>query len=140
MSDLKIAIVGAGFAARVIHLPGYAGAGQPVAAICDLDEKIARTQAEQHNIPQVYTDWREMLEQERPDVVGVCLPNVLHHAGSMRALGAGCVCARGRRSGHVFAGILAAVCSRVVGLVFLFRAGGFLPDLDPYFRWIGGPG
>jgi len=26
-----------------------------------------------------------------------------------------------------------------VGLVFLFRAGGFLPDLDPYFRWIGGP-
>ncbi len=25
------------------------------------------------------------------------------------------------------------------GLVFLFHAGGFLPDLDPYFRWIGGP-
>ena len=89
MSDLKVAIVGAGFAARVVHLPGYAGAGQPVAAICDLDETIARTQADQHNIPQVYTDWREMLEQERPDVVSVCLPNVLHHEVSIGALEAG---------------------------------------------------
>ena len=53
---------------------------------------------------------------------------------------AGFVSSRRRQWIYVFAGLLAAVFSLVVGLVFLFRAGGFLPDLDPYFRWIGGPG
>ena len=33
---LKVAVVGAGFAGRVVHLPGYEGAGQPVNAICDV--------------------------------------------------------------------------------------------------------
>jgi hypothetical protein len=52
---------------------------------------------------------------------------------------AGFVSSRRRQEVYVFAGLLAAVFSLVVGLVFLFRAGGFLPDLDPYFRWLGGP-
>ena len=34
MSELKIAIVGAGFVARIVHLPGYAGVRQPVSAKC----------------------------------------------------------------------------------------------------------
>ena len=55
------------------------------------------------------------------------------------ATAAGFVSSRRRQWIYVFAGLLAAVFSLVVGLVFLFRAGGFLPDLDPYFRWIGGP-
>ncbi|MDP2674541.1 MAG: hypothetical protein Q8Q00_06515 [Dehalococcoidia bacterium] len=52
---------------------------------------------------------------------------------------AGFVSSRRRQEIYVFAGVLAAVFSLVVGLVFLFRAGGFLPELDQYFRWIGGP-
>ncbi len=56
------------------------------------------------------------------------------------ATAAGFVSSRRRQGIYVFAGLLAAVFSLIVGLVFLFRAGGFLPDLDPYFRWIGGPG
>ena len=55
------------------------------------------------------------------------------------ATAAGFVSSRRRQWIYVLAGFLAAVFSLVVGLVFLFRAGGFLPDLDPYFRWIGGP-
>ena len=79
MSDLKVAIVGAGFAARIVHLPGYKGAGQPVSAICDLAQDVAQQVADSFSIPNVYGDWREMLEKERPDVVSVCLPNALHH-------------------------------------------------------------
>ncbi len=56
------------------------------------------------------------------------------------ATAAGFVSSRRRQWIYVFAGLLAAVFSLVVGLVFLFRASGFLPDLDSYFRWIGGPG
>jgi predicted dehydrogenase len=89
MSDLKIAIVGAGFAARVVHLPGYSGVQQPVAAICDLDRERAQALADQYGIPSVYTEWRELLERERPDVVSVCLPNVLHHEITIAALESG---------------------------------------------------
>ena len=52
---------------------------------------------------------------------------------------AGFVSSRRRQGVYVAAGLLAAVFSLVVGVVFLTRAGGFLPELDPLFRWIGGP-
>ena len=52
---------------------------------------------------------------------------------------AGFVSSRRRQEIYVSAGMLAAVFSLVVGVVFLFHAGGLLPELDQYFRWIGGP-
>ena len=89
MSDLKIVIVGAGFAARVVHLPGYSGNREPVAAICDLDRERAQTLADRYDVPKVYTDWREMFERERPDVVSVCVPNVLHRELTLASFEAG---------------------------------------------------
>lgn len=55
------------------------------------------------------------------------------------ATAAGFVSSRRRQLVYVLAGSLAAVFSLVVGLLFLFQAGGVLPDLGSYFRWIGGP-
>jgi high-affinity nickel-transport protein len=40
---------------------------------------------------------------------------------------------------YVAAGLVAAIFSLVVGVTFLFESTSLLPDLDPYFRWIGGP-
>jgi hypothetical protein len=51
----------------------------------------------------------------------------------------GFVSARRRRLVYVGAGIVAAVFSLVVGLVFLNAAAGVLPDLDKYVHWVGGP-
>jgi predicted dehydrogenase len=85
----KILVIGAGFAARVVQLPGYTGNGIPVAALCDIDEARAQALAKVHNIPRVYTDWREALERERPNVVSVCLPNTLHREPTIAALEAG---------------------------------------------------
>jgi predicted dehydrogenase len=85
----KIVIIGAGFAARVGHLPGYTAARQPVAAICDVNNEPAFALAKQHNIPNVYDDWREMLATEKPDVVSVCVPNVAHRDIVLAALDAG---------------------------------------------------
>ncbi len=51
---------------------------------------------------------------------------------------AGFVSSQRRQSIYVIAGLLAAIFSFVVGCFFLFREAGVLPDLDPYFRWIGG--
>jgi high-affinity nickel-transport protein len=51
----------------------------------------------------------------------------------------GFVSTRRRQTIYVMAGLVAAVFSLVLGLVFLTASTGLLPDLDPYFRWIGGP-
>ncbi len=52
---------------------------------------------------------------------------------------AGFVSASQRRAIYVAVGLLAAVFSLAIGLVFLSGAGINLPDLGRYFRWIGGP-
>ncbi|HEU4758920.1 MAG TPA: hypothetical protein VFT91_02950 [Dehalococcoidia bacterium] len=52
---------------------------------------------------------------------------------------AGFVSARRRQVIYAAAGLLAAVFSLTVGLVFISGAGISLPDLGHYFRWIGGP-
>ncbi len=51
---------------------------------------------------------------------------------------AGFVSSQRRQWVYVGAGVLAAVFSLVVGLFFLLHKTDFLPNLDPYFRWIGG--
>jgi high-affinity nickel-transport protein len=51
----------------------------------------------------------------------------------------GFVSARRRQLIYVGAGIVAAVFSLVLGLVFLTGSTGILPGLDPYLRWVGGP-
>jgi len=89
MSDLKIVVVGAGFAGRVVHMAGYAANFVRVAAICDQAQERAQALADQYKVPKVYTDWRQMIEQEQPDIVSVCLPNTLHREVTIAALEAG---------------------------------------------------
>jgi high-affinity nickel-transport protein len=52
---------------------------------------------------------------------------------------AGFVSSAQRKWIYVGAGMLAAVFSLIVGLVFLFEWGAILPEIDPYIDWIGGP-
>jgi high-affinity nickel-transport protein len=51
----------------------------------------------------------------------------------------GFVSARRRQTIYVVAGMVAAVFSLVLGLVFISESTGILPDLDRYVRWVGGP-
>jgi len=89
MSRPKIVVVGAGFTAKFAHLPGYKAAGAPVDALCARNQERARLVAEQFEVPRVYGDWRQMLAQEKPDIVSACLPNALHHEVTLAALDAG---------------------------------------------------
>jgi predicted dehydrogenase len=70
-------------------LPGFRAAGVPVAAICDINPAPAHTLAKQYAIPNVYTDYKEMIEREKPDSVHVLLPNVAHREPVLYALAAG---------------------------------------------------
>ena len=68
-------------------------------------------------------------------VVGVLVSNSFVAV----ATAAGFVSSSKRQVVYVSAGLLAAVFSLVIGLIFLAHAGSVLPDLGHYFRWLGGP-
>lgn len=90
MADLKAVVVGAGWIAEHCHLPGYAGAdGVKIMAIADLLPERANALATQFEVPRTYTDWHEMVEREKPDIVSVCVPNVLHAEIALDAIAAG---------------------------------------------------
>ncbi|HEY8171549.1 MAG TPA: Gfo/Idh/MocA family oxidoreductase, partial [Dehalococcoidia bacterium] len=64
-------------------------AGVQVAAICDVNPAPAEKLAAQYGVPKVYGDWQEMIVQEKPDVVSVCLPNTMHREPTLFALQSG---------------------------------------------------
>ncbi len=85
----RIAVIGAGWAARIAHLPAYTANSVTPVAIADLNTGVADVEAKKHRIPTVYADWREMIAKEKPDAVSVCVPNVYHRELVLGCLEAG---------------------------------------------------
>ncbi len=78
---MKTAIIGVGVIGNV-HLQILLDSGIIPVAICDVDEsKTAK-------YPQLkaYTDYKEMLDKEKPDIVHVCTPHYLHAEMTIYAL------------------------------------------------------
>lgn len=89
MKKIRIGIIGVGIIGKV-HLDEYAKLdGAEVVAACDIDEVELKQVAEKYNIPDTYTDFREMLQREDIDAVDVCLHNNLHAPITVAALKAG---------------------------------------------------
>lgn len=78
---MKTAIIGVGVIGNV-HLGILLDKGIVPVAICDVDE--SRTA----KYPQIkaYTDYKEMLDKEKPDVVHICTPHYLHAEMTIYAL------------------------------------------------------
>jgi len=73
--------MGGGHASVYAKLPEY-----KLAAVCDIDEKLAQeTSAKYNNIPY-YTNYTEMLDKINPDVVCVATPNMLHCEMTVQAV------------------------------------------------------
>ena len=90
MSDpIRIGFVGVGQIAKG-HLSRYADIdGAQIVAAADINaDELARV-AEQHSIPDTYTDFRELLARDDIDAVDVCLHNNLHAPVTIAALEAG---------------------------------------------------
>ena len=77
----RTAIVGTGFIARV-HVGALRAIGVEVAAVCG----TTREKAEALGEGRPYDDVRELLEQERIDVLHVCTPNDVHAEQALAAL------------------------------------------------------
>ncbi len=88
-AELKLGIIGTGQIAK-IHLKRYADVpGVRMVAACDVDEGEARRVAERYDIPNVFTDYRELLAMDEVVAVDVCLHNNLHAPVSIAAMEAG---------------------------------------------------
>ena len=75
---MRCAIIGLGIIGKV-HLETLLIQSQTVVALCDTDTETAKKAAEQFSINvSIYSDWKEMIKEEKPDAVHVCTPHYLH--------------------------------------------------------------
>jgi len=82
---LRVGIIGAGRVARR-HLYGYRKTRKAiVVAAADPDAKQRNKAHSRWRIPKAYSDFREMLRQERLDVVSICAPPRFHFAAVLAA-------------------------------------------------------
>ena len=85
---MKAAIIGAGFISD-FHADAYLSVpNMELCAICDINPVTAARQAEKYHC-HGYTDAKEMLCREKPDVVSVCVPTFLHERYVLMALAQG---------------------------------------------------
>ena len=89
MEDIRIGIIGVGQIGKK-HVEGYQKVpGARIVALADIDAAEGKRVAERFNIPNVYTDFRKLLERDDIQAVDVALHNNLHSPVTVLALRAG---------------------------------------------------
>ena len=89
MKTLHTAVIGCGLISKN-HLKALKNVEHAeCVAVCDIVLEKAETTAESYKIPQVYTDYKEMLKNPDIDVIHICTPHYLHAEMAIDTLNAG---------------------------------------------------
>jgi predicted dehydrogenase len=89
-SQIRIGIVGAGTIARTRHLPGFREIpAVKVAGVCNRSGETARRVAREFDIPRVYSDWEQMVDDAYIDAIVISAWPYLHCPVSLAAFDAG---------------------------------------------------
>ena len=89
MSRIRVAVLGASFG-RLVQAPAFLEhPGFELVAIAASSADKARTVASGLGTVRGYGDWRELIAQEKPELVSIATPTDLHHPMFMAALAAG---------------------------------------------------
>lgn len=84
---VRIAVVGTGAIAQLSHIPVLSKLrGASLVALCDNDAAKARALADRFGVPDVFTDFEELLESDALDAVVITTPNHLHEPHVLSAL------------------------------------------------------
>lgn len=88
MSKLKIGVIGIGVIATTKHIPNLLKRDDvEVTALCDVDTaKCEKANSDFKLNAKLYSDYRELCQDEQIDVVHVCTPNPLHCEMTLEAL------------------------------------------------------
>ena len=89
-TDLRVGFVGCGVHARDTLLPAVQRVGMELAAICDLDRRLAQRTTRRFGAFRAYQDVRTMVDEMDLDAVLICGPPDLHAEAAPVALAAGC--------------------------------------------------
>jgi len=86
---IRIGLIGAGQRGQH-HLEDYQRiAGAEILAIADINEALAQRIAAEFKIPNVYTDYHDLLQRDDLEAVDICLHNNLHRPVAVAAMEAG---------------------------------------------------
>ena len=85
---MKVAIVGCGNVSALHFDAAFRSPAAQLAAAVDIKPERANRYAEKYGI-KAYTDYYEMLDSEKPDVVHICTPHYLHTKYAVEALSRG---------------------------------------------------
>ena len=85
---VRIAVVGTGAIAQLTHIPVLSKLrGASLVALCDNDAAKARALADRFEVPDIYSDFEEMLDSAHElDAVVIATPNHLHEPHVLSAL------------------------------------------------------
>jgi predicted dehydrogenase len=88
--QVRVGVVGTNNWNDLVHLPSLrTHPGAALAAICGRNRDKGAALAKKYDIPQVFTDYREMIEKGGLDAVVISSPDDLHYPMTMEALDAG---------------------------------------------------
>ena len=85
---LRMGVIGVGFGVAV-HIPAFRAEGWEVSAICARTPGKAREAARELEIPNAFTDYRDLIACGDVDVVCVVTPPVAHAEAALAAIEAG---------------------------------------------------
>lgn len=91
MEKVGIGMVGSKFAAdlHVRALEKLRGVKVEILAVCSRTRESAEAFARRFNIPQVFTDYRQMIERKEIHAIDLCVTTDLHHTIAIEAAEAG---------------------------------------------------
>ncbi len=90
MKKFRVGIIGCGRISPFHGMPAKSQSNATVVACCDLVPELAKARAALFGCKATYTDFEEMIQKEKLDVVHICLPHYLHSPVAVRALELGC--------------------------------------------------
>ena len=96
MNKLNLAIVGCGDIAGFTALVSRLVPQVTLSACCDVNAERAQSFAKRHRIPQVFTDYNELLEKSSADAVYLAVPHHLHYEMILSAVECRQTCLRGK--------------------------------------------
>jgi predicted dehydrogenase len=89
-SKLELGIIGCGSWVQLAHLPAIKDDSLTnIVACADTSEPVGRAVQSRYGIPKFYTDYKEMIARENPDIVLVAIPHRFHASASKFALESG---------------------------------------------------
>ncbi len=85
---IRVGIVGSGGRSNA-HARAYLDFGAEIAAFCDIVEEKAKARAEEFGAKEIYTDYRQLIENKSVDVISICATTGTHAEIAVNALEAG---------------------------------------------------